>query len=114
MADACTETAPGGDGLGAVFGIVRALPEAELKSDVQTHQAIWPSDGRTHVLTHALVPRGAGRAETRRLHAMDSSSLASIWQRAETARGRRADCCDSACNFTRASGDARRRAPTCA
>ncbi|HXM16544.1 MAG TPA: ATP-binding protein [Candidatus Eremiobacteraceae bacterium] len=53
---------------------------------MQTHQAIWPSDGRTHVLTHALVPRGAGRAETRRLHAMDSSSLASIWQRAETAR----------------------------
>jgi signal transduction histidine kinase/ActR/RegA family two-component response regulator len=89
LVDGCNETAPGGDGLGAVFAILRAHPEAEVKSAAPTHQATWSNGDRRSSAcpnTQAGAARCWKSGDAAWLHAMDSSALASIWQRAETAR----------------------------
>jgi signal transduction histidine kinase/CheY-like chemotaxis protein len=89
LVDTCTETAPGGDGLGAVFAILRTPPEADLNSAVPTRQAPWSSGDRRSSPrsgADACAARCWKSGEAAWLHAMDSSPLASIWQRAETAR----------------------------
>jgi len=83
LVDACTETAPGGDGLGAVFAILRTHAEADLRSAAPMHQVLW-SIASCHKQPRAVPCWKNGDAAW--LRAMDSSPLASIWQRAETAR----------------------------
>ena len=83
LVDGCTETAPGGDGLGAVFAILRTYPEVDLKTATPTHQSLWSS---ARPDTNACAGRCWKSGDAAWLHAMDSSPLASIWQRAETAR----------------------------
>ncbi|HEY4907608.1 MAG TPA: ATP-binding protein [Candidatus Acidoferrum sp.] len=83
LVDACTETVPGGDGLGAVFAILRTPAEADLESATPMHQALW-SGACSGTRSHATRCWKSGDAAW--VHAMDSSPLASIWQRAEAAR----------------------------
>ena len=89
LVDGCTETAPSGDGLGAVFAILRTRVDSNALFDRLPH----------HVGVSAGHSSFASKYDARRrvapswqsgdagwLHAIESSALANIWQRASDAR----------------------------
>jgi signal transduction histidine kinase/CheY-like chemotaxis protein len=90
LVDGCTETAPGGDGLGAVFAILRTRADSDVCLDRFSHDTVLSANGRSpfiskHDARRRLAPAWQS-GDAAWLHAMDSSPLANIWQRAADAR----------------------------
>ena len=83
LVDACTETAPGGDGLGAVFAILRMRRDPHASANHAPNGRSSFST-RNHAASDLAPCWQSGEAVW--LHAMDAAQLASIWQRAEEAR----------------------------
>ena len=83
--DGCTETEPGGDGLGTVFAIVRPSIEFAEHSGRGMRESISPANGRSIPARFQTQGLGTGwqSGDASWLHAMESSPLASIWQRVE-------------------------------
>lgn len=88
--DGCTETAPGGDGLGAVFAMLRMRAGSDLHLDCVSHDAGRSADVRSSFATKQDARRRVApvwqSGDSAWLHAMDSLPLANIWQRALDAR----------------------------
>jgi signal transduction histidine kinase/CheY-like chemotaxis protein len=90
LLDGCTETAPGGDGLGAVFAILRTRAGSDLhldrlSEDAGPSAAVRSSFAPKHDARSRLAPAWQS-GDTAWLHAMDSLPLANIWQRVLDAR----------------------------
>jgi signal transduction histidine kinase/ActR/RegA family two-component response regulator len=90
LVDGCTETAPGGDGLGAVFAMLRTRTGSDVHYDRFSHDADLPTSGRSPFASkhnaHRRVSPAWQSGDAAWLHAMDSSPLTNIWQRASAAR----------------------------
>jgi signal transduction histidine kinase/ActR/RegA family two-component response regulator len=89
LVDGCTETAPGGDGLGAVFAILRTQPAFGFGSEPELPQTVLSANGYSQASTrpHArfcIAPCWRS-GDAAWLHAMDAAPLASIWHRVEDA-----------------------------
>jgi signal transduction histidine kinase/CheY-like chemotaxis protein len=88
LVDGCTETAPGGDGLGAVFAILRIRSDF-IANAPSAQQPVSPSNGRWSISSSGARNGAAPcwqSGDAAWLHAMDRSPLTSIWQRAADAR----------------------------
>jgi signal transduction histidine kinase/CheY-like chemotaxis protein len=89
LLDGCTETAPGGDGLGAVFAILRTHDESQPFLAGPWQETHSPASSRWSFISqrNARGPVASTwqSGDPAWLHAMKSSPLASIWQRAEDA-----------------------------
>jgi signal transduction histidine kinase/CheY-like chemotaxis protein len=83
LIDSCTETAPGGDGLGAVFAILQTRSEFAAASSTRAYQPTPSASPRRGQIPSTPCWRSGDAAW---LHAMDDSPLSSIWQRAADAR----------------------------
>jgi signal transduction histidine kinase len=90
LVDGCTEAAPGGDGLGAVFAILRTRVGPEVLSAHLSQQAFESPSGRSAMASRSSVRGNAAPSwqsgEAAWLHAMNSSSFANVWQCADDAR----------------------------
>ncbi|HEY2820961.1 MAG TPA: ATP-binding protein [Candidatus Acidoferrum sp.] len=90
LVNGCTETSPGGDGLGAVFAVLRLRPDPNGDRVQLSQQSLlstnWRSSIESRHPAHSSLAPCWRSGEAAWLHAMDNSALASIWQRAEDAR----------------------------
>jgi signal transduction histidine kinase/CheY-like chemotaxis protein len=90
LVDGCTETAPGGDGLGAVFAILRIRSEFISNVAPSARQPVSQRNGRWSIASSSAGRNGATpcwqSGDAAWLHAMDRSPLVSIWVRAADAR----------------------------
>jgi signal transduction histidine kinase/CheY-like chemotaxis protein len=83
LVEGCTDTAPCGDGLGAVFAILKARGDGASAAP-HLQQAVTSVASR-HQAHCSLAPCWRSGDATW-LHAIDNSPVASIWQGAEDAR----------------------------
>ncbi len=90
LVDGCTETAPAGDGLGAIFAILRIRSEFISNVAPSARQPVSQRNGRWSIASSSAGRNGATpcwqSGDAAWLHAMDRSPLVSIWQRAADAR----------------------------
>ena len=90
LIDGCTETAPGGDGLGAVFAMLRTGGDSDAHFDRSSHHVILPAVNRASLAPEHDARRRDAPAwrsgDAAWLQAMDSSPLANIWRRASDTR----------------------------
>ena len=94
LIDSCTEVAPGGDGLGANFALLRTWQISSAASGrAAPSDTISPTErlsSNGHSTRQRLLPDQLAccwkSGESAWLHAIDRPPLASIWQRAEEAR----------------------------
>jgi signal transduction histidine kinase/CheY-like chemotaxis protein len=84
LVDSCTETAPSGDGLGAVFAILQTRSEFAAHSARTCQLTVSSTSSRHRAQSSSNACWRSGDAAW--LHAMDNSPLSSIWQRAADAR----------------------------
>ncbi len=90
LVDGCTEAAPGGDGLGAVFAILRTRGDSGAHFAHLSRHAFSSTNGRfvteSRSSARGFTAPAWQSGDSAWLHAMNGSHLASIWQRAEDAR----------------------------
>jgi signal transduction histidine kinase/CheY-like chemotaxis protein len=90
LVDSCTETAPGGDGLGAVFAILRTHPSLAVDSCRNSRQTLSLKDvglsGAIRSQAHGSQAQCWQSGDEAWLHAIGNSPLSTIWERAEDAR----------------------------
>lgn len=90
LVDGCTETAAGGDGLGVVFAILRTVGDSRRQfwrtspETLSNSNCDWSFASRSHSRGGLTQRWQSGDAAW--LHAIENSTLATIWQRAEDAR----------------------------
>ncbi len=84
LVDSCTEAAPGGDGLDAVFATLQTRSECAAHSSRPYQQVLSSTAPRHRAQGSLTLCWRSGDAAW--LHALDNTALSSIWQRAAEAR----------------------------
>jgi signal transduction histidine kinase/ActR/RegA family two-component response regulator len=94
LVDSCTETAPGGDGLGAVFAALHTKPDSfgqSMRRDLSPHDRGFSLANHAGGSVHGSRPPHERltscwqSGDAAWLHAIDNPPLAGVWRRAEEA-----------------------------